>query len=79
MAKQIPDIMVPEIVKAAPRTDYNWEQYTDGKWWQLKKGEDYTVLTASARLAAIKWGEREGYSVETANLRDEDGFVLRFK
>ena len=79
MAKQIPDIMVPDIVKAAPRTDYNWEQYADGKWWQLKKGEDYTVMTASARTAVTKWGEREGLTVETANLKDEDGFVLRIK
>lgn len=78
MAKKIPNEMVPHIVKAAPRTDYNWEQYDDGDWWQLKHGEDYFVQTPSARNAAVKWGEARGYSVELGNLKEGDGFLVRF-
>jgi hypothetical protein len=79
MAKKIPDEMIDHIVKATPRSDYNWERYADGSWWELRRKEDYTVQTATARQAAIKWGRKEGYRVETGNLKEGDGFALRFK
>jgi hypothetical protein len=78
MARKIPKEMVSHITKTAPRTVYNWEKYTDGEWWEFRKGDDYQVQTQSARGAAERWAEREGFKAEVANLKEHDGFVVRF-
>jgi hypothetical protein len=79
MARKIPTEMVQHIVKSSPRTEYNWDQYADGEWWELRKGDDYQVQTSSARASVARWAESEGYEAELANLKEHDGFVLRFK
>lgn len=78
MAKKIPTEMVQHVTKVSPRTDYNWEQYDDGDWWELRRGDDYQVQTASARMSAGKWAETHGRTAETGILKDHDGFALRF-
>lgn len=78
MAQKIPNEMIPHITKAAPRTEYGWEQYDDGGWWKLQHGEDYHVQTSSARMSAVKWAEKNGRKAEMSALKESDGFVLRF-
>jgi hypothetical protein len=78
MAKKIPNEMVSHITKTAPRTEYNWEHYDDGDWWELRKGEDYHVQTSSARMNATVWAKAHKKKAEMATLRDHDGFALRF-
>lgn len=78
MAKKIPKEMVPHITKTAPRTDYNWDQYADGDWWELRKGDDYQVQTQSARGSADRWATSQNLKAEMASLKDHDGFLVRF-
>lgn len=78
MAKKIPKEMLSHIIKTAPRTEYNWDQYADGDWWELRQGEDYQVQTSSARMAAGTWAKARGMKAEMANLKDHDGFAVRF-
>lgn len=79
MAKKIPDNLIHHVIKSSPRVDHNWDQYADGDWWELKRGEDYTILTQSARQSVDKWAKGEGLVAETANLKDGDGFALRIR
>lgn len=78
MAKKIPTEMFQHVIKTAPQSDYNWEQYDDGDWWELRHGDDYLVQTTSARASAKKWAEAHGRRAEVASLKDHDGFALRF-
>lgn len=76
MAQKVSKEMLTHIAKSAPRTEYDWEKYADGEWWSLKRGEDYTAQTVSVRTSAKRWGNQQGYTVQTALLKDGDGFVL---
>jgi len=78
MAKKIPNNMVPHIIKMSPQEEYNWTQYDDGDWWELRRGTDYMVQTNSARTSAKKWADDNGRKAELGNLKDHDGFVVRF-
>lgn len=78
MAKKVPSEMIPHITKSSPRTDYNWQQYADGDWWELRRGQDYQVQTLSARTSAENWAKKEGYKADIGNLKEHDGFVIRF-
>jgi hypothetical protein len=78
MAQKVPNEMVPLIIKMAPQSDHNWEQYDDGAWWKLVKGDDYQVQTNSARNSAKNWAKVNGRRAEIGSLKDQDGFVLRF-
>lgn len=78
MATKIPKEMLSHVIRTAPRSDYNWEQYDDGDWWQLRQGDDYTTRTVSARGSAAAWAKAHGKRAETAALKDHDGFALRF-
>lgn len=77
MAQKIQEDMVDHMVKATPRSDYDWDQYVDNGWWALRRGTDYTVLTQSASTNAKNWAKGKGYRVRTANLKEGDGFALR--
>lgn len=79
MAKKIPPQMLEHVIKNNPRTEYNWEKYADGDWWEFRRGEDYQVQTQSARSSATNWAKSNGYDVETATLKEQDGFAFRFK
>ena len=58
--------------------EYNWEQYDDGDWWELRQGDDYHVQTTSARMSAANWAKARNKKAEMGSLKDHDGFALRF-
>ena len=66
---------------ALPARQYPWEEWLDGRVWQLTKGEDYnsraTTVIANARLQA----KRRGGSLRTRLLKHEDGeqIVVQFR
>jgi hypothetical protein len=76
MAQKVSKEMLAHIVKSVSRAEYDWEKYTDGEWWALKRGEDYTAQTVSVRASAARWGRQAGYKVSTGLLKEGDGFAL---
>lgn len=77
MAQKVSADMIPHITKMSPRTDYNWEKYADGEWWQLRQGDDYTAQTVSVRQSLARWAKANDFNVQAAALKEGDGFVFR--
>lgn len=42
---------------------YPWDQWADGRIWQLRAGEDFTASVPSFRVAAGTWARRNGRKV----------------
>jgi hypothetical protein len=56
MARQVAS---PARTLSAPRVE--WAKYTNGKWWELKNGEDFHQSARSAGRAARQWASNHGY------------------
>jgi hypothetical protein len=54
---------------------YPWNDWMDGNWWLIKKGEDYTSQTDSLRTGLLNRGRRHGMPVEV----HKRGDTLLFK
>lgn len=76
-----------EPIQKAPERKgrwHNWEQFTNGEWWQLRDSPEKTWSEDHAennrlRCAAAAWGRRRGLAVETRTARRGKEFYLRFK
>lgn len=58
------------------RPRYDWQSWTDGKWWQLRLGTDYHVGTESFRSTAANYGIRHGLQLNSH--ATEDGIIICF-
>lgn len=55
-----------------------WHEYTDGDWWRLERGVDWTGVPAQTRgKAARYWAASNGYHLERRTDGD-DVLYVRF-
>jgi hypothetical protein len=55
-----------------------WDEFTDGRVWQLVRGTDFDQDAEHARRAAMAWAARNGWRVRTAVL-DPDTLRVQFE
>lgn len=55
------------------RNKYPWDEWLDGKTWELRKGRDYESTLESFRAGAWRAANQRGKKVKTRILRDDDG------
>lgn len=65
---------------------YDWAKYTDGRKWELRRGEDWdfgwrpglprTFRIRSLRSAATMYAHRNKIAVRTS-IRDDDTFIIQ--
>lgn len=65
-----------EKIKPGARAVYPWPTWTDGKWWRLYEGSDYTTTTQVFQATARNYGRRNGLKLETQ--LTADGTMIRF-
>lgn len=76
MAKRIRS----EDVPLDPRVTYPWREWTDGEWWRVTRGEDYTSETATFRSNVYAYARRNNWKVTTKCPDDgTDGLVFAFR
>lgn len=56
--------MVTGAVGISPRID--WEQWADGRTWELQRGEDFEQSASNARRAVIAWANRRQLAIRTS-------------
>ena len=66
MARPIPRLS-PENPGGRP-PEYPWEEWTDGRPWEARQGEDFTVSPASFRKALARHAGRHGLQVHTRTI-----------
>lgn len=65
-----------KTIRSGARAVYPWATWTDGQWWQLQQGADYTTQTAVFQATARNYARRNGFRLEVK--LTEDGTLLRF-
>lgn len=51
----------------APTQRGVWREYTDGDWWKLERGTDWTGPVAQSRaMTARDWAKSNGYRLQTS-------------
>lgn len=61
------------------RAVYPWNEWTDGEWWILTRGTDYTTTTRTFQTVARNYARRHGFTLETQRTEPgTDGTFLRF-
>lgn len=55
-----------------------WEEYTDGRVWELSRGQDFDQDAEHARRAVMAWATRNGWRVRTS-VPDPDTLRVRFE
>ena len=78
MAKQIADTLVAALAREEARMTYNWEAWTNGKWWHLEGGVDFFKGTAAFRAQARQWGNKHDYTTELRTSQDGKDVFLRY-
>jgi hypothetical protein len=63
-------------IRSGARAIYPWNEWTDGEWWRLYEGTDYTLSTDSFQRVARKYAHRNGWRLTTQ--LTEDGTFVRF-
>lgn len=63
-------------IRSGARATYPWPSWTDGEWWRLREGDDYSTATPVFQSVARNYARRNGYTLETQ--LTEDGTFLRF-
>jgi hypothetical protein len=58
---------------------YPWTEWTDGSVWEIRKEEDYDVLTENMRINILDRAKYLLRQVRTQIVRDEHGEGLRFQ
>lgn len=74
MAEKADPSVVPG--KRPGRRKYPWHDWTDGDWWRLTDGLDYTIATTAFRSVAFNHARRHGYKIQTKQV--EGGIFIRF-
>lgn len=70
-------IMARQIAKFVHgNKKYPWEQWQDGKVWQLVRGEDYTLPDLTMQKCIQTRAARVGMKANTS--RNEEGLVIQF-
>lgn len=83
MARRVPppkrvDPPTSDYRKKYERQYCDWDKYTDGSYWELKRMEDFLQKSAAhAEKAAKRFGERYGWKV-TTTVHDHDTLTVRF-
>lgn len=62
--------------RATTISRYPWHEWADGQWWQVVRGEDYTVTDDGFRSAIHNYARFKGLRAESH--KNDDGIVLRF-
>lgn len=63
-------------IKPGARAIYPWASWTDGEWWRLVEGSDYTTTTKTFRTVARNHARRNG--LRLTSQQTEDGLFVRF-
>lgn len=71
MAKEIQPGDLPQDA----RIKYPWAQWTNGNWWQARRGEDFNGDVESFRSNLYAYTKRHGLKVTTKS----EGDVVAFK
>lgn len=53
-----------------------WSRWADGKFWELKQGEDFDTTPERARFAVKRWAQRRGLRTNT-RVPDEKTLIVR--
>lgn len=77
MAKQVTENVAKAMAKEG-RTNYPWEKWANGRWWQLESGIDFRVEPVTFKNQAKTWGNQHGYLTEAYVTQTDDGVVLCF-
>ena len=76
MARRVGGFLKDEI--ETPRR-YPWAEWSDGKVWEIRQGEDYDVATENMRVNLHERAKLQGTSVRTEKVSDASGEGLRFQ
>lgn len=67
-------------VPSATRAPYvGWDQFTDGEWWELTKGDDFRQEAHKAARAARQWAAVHGYRCKAHVVKDGEAVKVRFE
>src|SRR5436305_240209 len=58
---------------------YPWSEWTDGGVWEIRRGDDYDVVTENMRVALHMKGDQLLRKVRTKKVTDEAGEGLVFQ
>lgn len=72
MAKEIQ----PDDLPTDARTKYPWDQWTNGNWWQARKGEDFNGDLEGFRSNLYAYTKRHGLRAETRASGDTVAFRI---
>ncbi len=56
----------------------HWGEFADGRWWELKQGEDYDRPVKAVISAARQWAFVNGFSCSAYQNDDKTAFSIRF-
>ena len=77
MAKRLEQFPKDEASGAQRR--YPWPEWTDGSAWEIRRGEDYDVVTENMRVNLHLKADALGRKVRTKKITDQDGEGLAFQ
>lgn len=72
--RQFPD---PPPAGGVHGIKYPWDEWLDGKVWELEIGADFYSSRESFRHAAGEAGRRRGFQVQTAVPRGENTVIIQ--
>lgn len=55
---------------------YPWAQWTNGNWWKIQRGEDFSIETDNMRRALVMHAQR--HSMKASVHRRGDSLIFRF-
>jgi hypothetical protein len=70
MAKQL-----DESAKLGRRAKYDWDSWTNGRVWEIRRGEDYAIETLSMQVQLHMKSKELGKNVVTRTIKDGDESV----
>jgi hypothetical protein len=76
MARRVAGFLKDQI--DTPRR-YPWPEWTDGKVWEIRQGDDYDVATENMRVNLHERAKLQGTSVRTEKVAIASGEGLRFQ
>jgi hypothetical protein len=81
MATQLTEAEAEELLGSASRRGrrygYPWSEWSNGAWWTLKQGEDFTTKLESFRVTAYEHATSRGLGFESHKTGD-DTLMVRF-
>lgn len=61
-------------VRPGRPSKYPWEEWLDGRWWEIQKGVDFDRSVASMRKSVSTASKRKGGTCVTSTLGDKIRF-----